>query len=174
MILGLDLSLRGAGLVAVPTDWAGDWSRIERVTVGHGLKRDASEADRIGRLVRISAEVVTFAEKHRATTAVIEQYAFSSRNSHAHALGELGGVCKVLLQERVGIPVLVVPPASARKLILGKVPRKDVKIHTRVALTRMGMPPAWTDDEADAFVVTNYVQACLGAYALVVDGGPNG
>lgn len=166
--LGLDLSLRGAGLVAVPPDWCGDWSRIARATVGHSLTRDATEADRIGRLVRLSAEVVAFAEAHRCKRAVVEQYAFTSRNAHSHALGELGGVVKVLLTARVGIPVDVVPPASARKLILGKLPRKDVKVATRAALTRMGMPTEWTNDEADAFVVANYVLAGNGGYALVV------
>lgn len=168
MILGLDLSLRGAGLVAVPPDWSGDWSRIARTTVGHPLKRDALECDRIGRLVRISAEVVTFAEAHRCTSAVIEGYAFTSRNAHSHSLGELGGVVKVLLAERCWIPIHVVPPASARKILLGKLPRKDVKIHMRTALTRMGMPVAWTNDEADAFVVANYIAAGNGGYAIVV------
>jgi Holliday junction resolvasome RuvABC endonuclease subunit len=168
IVLGLDLSLTGAGLVAVPSDWSGSWGRIARTTVGHPLKKNASEADRIGRLVRISAEVVTFAEAHRCTAAVLEQYAFTSRHAHAHSLGELGGICKVLLTERCRIPVDVVPPASARKLILGRLPRKDVKAHTRAALTRMGMPPAWTDDEADAFVVANWKLSEIGGYALVV------
>lgn len=167
-VLGLDLSLRGAGMVAVPSDWAGDWSRIARVTVGHALKKDASEADRIGRLVHISAEVVAFAEAHRCTRAAIEQYAFTSRNAHSHSLGELGGVVKVLLTERCRIPLVVVPPASGRKLILGRLPRADVKIHTRAALTRMGTPVEWTDDEADAFVCANHWLAGNGGYALVV------
>lgn len=167
-VLGLDLSLRGAGLVAVPFDWAGDWSRIARATVGHSLTKDATEADRIGRLVRISAEVVTFAEAHRCTRAVVEQYAYSSRHAQSHSLGELGGVVKVLLTERCGIPVDVVAPASARKLLLGRLPRKDVKIHTRAALTRMGMPVTWTDDEADGFVVANWKLSEVGGYALAV------
>lgn len=168
MVLGLDLSLRGAGLVAVPTDWDGRWERVRRATVGHALKRDASEADRIGRLVRLSAEVVSFAERHACTHAVVEQYAFSSRHAQSHSLGELGGVVKVLLTERCRIPVEVVPPASARKLVLGKLPRKDVKIATRAALTRMGMPTDWTADEADALVVANWKLSELGGYALIV------
>lgn len=103
----------------------------------------------------LSSEIVSFAEKHHATSAVVEQYAFTSRHSHAHSLGELGGVVKVLLTARCGIPVEAVPPASARKLILGRLPRKDVKVATAAALTRMGMPGDWTADEADAFVCAN-------------------
>jgi Holliday junction resolvasome RuvABC endonuclease subunit len=168
VVLGLDLSLRGAGLAAVPTRWDGDWSRIARATVGHPLRKDASEADRIGRLVRLSGEVVAFAERHGCTSAIVEQYAFSSRHAHAHALGELGGVVRVLLTTRVRIPLDVVAPARARKLILGKLPRKDVKAATRAALTAMGMPAEWTADEADAFVLCNHALAEAGGYALVV------
>jgi Holliday junction resolvasome RuvABC endonuclease subunit len=167
-VLGLDLSLRGAGLVAVPVDWGGNWTRIDRATVGHPLHRDASDADRIGRLVRLSGEIVAFAERYGCMTAAVEQYSFTSRHAHAHSLGELGGVVKVLLTSRVGIPVESVPAASARKLLLGRVPRKDVKAHTRAALTRMGLPAAWGDDEADAFVVANWVLAGLGGSALAV------
>jgi hypothetical protein len=49
VVLGLDLSLTGAGMAAVPVDWNGDWTRIAHATVGHPLRRDASEADRVGR-----------------------------------------------------------------------------------------------------------------------------
>lgn len=167
VIGALDLSLRGAGMVALPLDWQGDWTRIERATVGHQLPRDAREADRIGRLVRISGEVVAFVERHHCTVGAIEQYAFAALHSHAHALGELGGVVKVLLSTRVGIAVEPVQAASARKLILGKLPRADVKIHTRIALSRMGMPRDWTDDEADAFVIGNWVASALGGFALI-------
>jgi Holliday junction resolvasome RuvABC endonuclease subunit len=166
-VAGIDLSLRGCGLVAVPADWNGFWARIAHATVGHPLKSTATEADKIGRLVRLSAEIVDFVQKHRCTLAVLEQYAFTSMHSRAHSLGELGGVVKVLLSECVRIPVDVVPPASARKLLCGKLPRKDVKIHVRGALTRMDMPVEWTDDEADAFVVANWAQSALGGYALV-------
>lgn len=167
VVLGADLSLRGAGLVAVPADWCGDWSKIARATVGHPLPKSASTADRIGRLVRLSAEVVTFGEQNGCTVAILEEYAFTSMHSHAHALGELGGVVKVLLRERSKLQVDVVPPASARKLIAGKLPRKDVKVHVRGVLTSMGMPTAWTDDEADAFVVANWAMSAIGGYALV-------
>lgn len=63
VVLRVDLSLCGTGLVALPVDWALDWSRVAFETIGHPLRRDASEVDRIGRLVRLSAEVVRFAEE---------------------------------------------------------------------------------------------------------------
>src|ERR1041384_6249122 len=128
VVLGLDLSLRGAGMVALPLDWGGDWSRVRRHTAGEGLPKDACEALRIGRNKRIADDVVAFAKLHGCTAALVEQSAFPSRHAHAHSLGELGGVVKHQLAERTGLIVDVVPPSSARKLVLGKVPRKDVKI----------------------------------------------
>jgi len=172
IIAALDLSLRGAGLVAMPLDWAGDWSRVAHATICHKLPREPREADRIGRLVRVSGDVVEFVERHQCTIAAIEQYAFHALHSHAHSLGELGGVVKVLLTTRVGITVEPVQAASARKLILGKLPRSDVKIHTRIALSRMGMPKEWTDDEADAFVIGNWVASSLGGFAFAVTPPP--
>lgn len=51
--------------------------------------------------------------------AVIEGYAFSSRSSHAHGLGELGGVLRLGLYQR-GIRIVEVPPASLKKVATGK------------------------------------------------------
>lgn len=164
IILGLDLSLRGLGMVAVPAFWRGDWARIARRTVGHPLPKDATEADRIGRLVRLSGEVVAFGRAQGCTHAVVEQYAFTSRNAHSHALGELGGAVKVAIVAKM--PVETVPPASARKLLLGKLPRRDVKAAVRAHLTAIGMPASWTDDEADAWVAANWVLAGIGGFAF--------
>jgi Holliday junction resolvasome RuvABC endonuclease subunit len=171
VVLGLDLSLTAAGMVAVPKDWGGNWERVARHHVGHALPKDATETRRIGRLHQISSEVLAFAARHKCTSAIIEQYAFAARQSHAHALGEIGGSVKLALVTRAGLLVDAVHSASARKLVLGKVPKKDVKAHTRVALTRMGMPTNWTDDEADAFVVANWALSALGGHALVVPQG---
>lgn len=168
VILGLDLSLRGAGMVAMPLDWGGDWGRLKRHTVGEGLPRDAREALRIGRLKRVVDDIISFARLTCCTAVIVEQYAFSSQSSQAHALGELGGVVKHQLVERLGLIVDVVSPASARKLILGKLPRENVKNAVLHALTKMGMPLEWGADEADAFVVANWASTSLGGFAFVV------
>lgn len=169
MIVGLDLSLSAAGMVAVPENWGGDWSKLHRQHVGHRLPSDVSEARRIGRLHQITIEIVKFVQRHRASTVILEEYAFASATSHAHALGEIGGATKLALATQAGCIVDTVHSATARKLLLGKLPRKDVKVHVRVALDQMGMPKTWTDDEADAFVVANWKALQLGAYALVVE-----
>lgn len=168
-ILGCDLSLVAAAFVAVPPNWAGDWSRIARHHVGHSLPRDAPEMLRIGRLHRIAAEAVAFSQRHGCQQAILEDYAFGARQSQAHALGEVGGVVRLALMTQGGVlDVRAVHSASARKLILGKLPRRDVKAYTRLALHHMGMPQEWTDDEADAFVVANWLLSGSGGFALAV------
>ena len=168
VVIGLDLSLTGAGMVAVPCTWGGDWNRVARHTFGEKLSKDATDAVRIGRLTRISAAVIDFARRHGGTRVAIEGYAFASMQSHAHSLGELGGVVRHQLVTALGLIPDSVPVASARKLLLGKVPRKDAKIATRAFLTRAGMPASWSMDEGDAFVVANYALSSLpGVVALV-------
>jgi hypothetical protein len=171
VVLGLDLSLRGLGMVAVPSDWGGDWSRIAHKTVGHPLTKDAPESARIRRLILLANAVLSFAGEHRCGSAIVEQYAFTSQNGQAHALGELGGVVKVYLQEVCKIGLEMVAPASARKLIVGMLPRKGVKDYVRGELTRMGMPASWTKDEGDAFVGANWGLSALDGFALVAPPG---
>lgn len=163
--LGLDLSLSAAGAVAIPFDWGGDFSRVARHHVGHSLPKTADETRRIGRLHQSSSEILSFAERHRCSTAIIEEYAFAARFSHAHALGELGGAVKLALLTRAGIIVETVHAAKARKLLLGKVPRSDVKSHVREKLIEFGMPRVWTDDEMDALVVGQWLVARGGGFA---------
>jgi Holliday junction resolvasome RuvABC endonuclease subunit len=170
VVLGIDLSLRGTGLVALPADWSLDWSRVAFETIGHPLRRDASEADRIGRLVRLSAEVVRFAGEHGATHAVLEQYAFGQHGAQARAIAELGGVVKVLLAERSGLEVATVPASAARKLLLGRVPRAGAKQVVADVLREMGAPFR-TVDEADGFAVANWQIAELGFAAVTLQRG---
>jgi hypothetical protein len=84
------------------------------------------------------------------------------------------GFCDVLIESknrtRAGVvEVETVAANTARKLVLGKVPKKDVKAHVRETLLSMGMPRVWTDDEMDAFVAANWLRHVRGAWALTAD-----
>lgn len=168
--LGIDLSLRGTGLVAVPFDWNLDWSRIARATYGVKLAAKASEKERATRIDFIARNLVEFGRKFGVTVAFVEQYAFTARGSHAHSLGELGGVLKRAVQFDLGIPLRdPIAPASARTL-LGRIPRKDAKDETHIRLTQAGAPTNWTPDELDAFMIANYgLSAINGATALILE-----
>ena len=168
---GFDLSLTATGMVAVPERWGGgvrqeDWSRIAVAKAGHGLRKDAPERERVARLEDIETAILAFVAEQKVKVAVIEQYAFTSMLSHAHALGELGGVVKVALQ-RAGVEIAVVSPASARKC-LGKQPRAQAKVWAQQRLYRAGAPKSWTEDQLDAFVIANHHLAENGGDAVII------
>lgn len=52
---------------------------------------------------------------------------------------------------RAGVSIRTANMSTARKLLLGKLPRKGAKHAANAALHAAGSP-AWTLDEADAFV----------------------
>jgi len=183
-VLGLDLSLTATGLVLMAGDWDGNWSSIHRGKLEPKIPRDATENERIERIVKISNSVLAFAKDHRPTHLVVEQYAMRSvpGRSHTHAIGELGGLVKAALRHALGLSIVAVAPATARKLLLGKLPptrakkggpkppkQKDVVFQT---LRTMGMPDDWSADQADAFVVANWLLSGLGGYALALPPPP--
>ena len=153
-VLGLDLSLTGTGLCVIPADWGCNWDKCITAKLGATLDHGASLSDELVRLDEIRSGVLRFCADHYVTHVWVEQYAFSARQSRSHALGEVGGVVKLALHRR-SMPLQTVVVSQARS-ILGKVPRKDSKVHTRALLTAMGAPVAWDGDEADAFVVANW------------------
>ncbi len=67
---------------------------------------------------------------------------------------------------RVGL--IPVHSASARKLLLGKLPRKDVKVFTQAKVYAMGAPMWWTGDMIDSFTIANYGRSQVGLPALSV------
>lgn len=170
-VVGLDLSLRGAAAAVIPAGWDMKLTSVRTVRCGADLGKDATEVQQVSRMARIAAEVYMFAEENDAHLhPYVEAYAFAARSAHAHRLAELGGVVRftwwdrTLIRHPKGDPVHVVSNAivpqpivaiTARKTILGKVPRSDVKDHVMARLKEWGMPPKWSDDEADAFVIAN-------------------
>ena len=163
VILGLDLSLTAAAAVAVPTDWDGDWNRVHSVVVGEKLRHDASDAERARRTETIASRLVAFAQAERATVAFIEGYAYSLRTS-AHTLGELGGVVRLELI-RAGIEIRTANMSTARKLLLGKCPKKGAKAAACDALRAAG-GLFETLDESDAMVAVNFGLSELGGYCF--------
>lgn len=154
-VVGIDPSVRRTGLVAVPADWRGDWSRVSSSTIGVPLQKDAGEEVRARRNGEIAREVIRFAERFRAKEVWIESYAYASATA-AHTLGELGGVVRLELV-RAGIRPRVANMSTARKLLLGKVPRGREAVADEVKrVVRDAGGELETDDERMAFVVANY------------------
>jgi hypothetical protein len=163
-LLGLDLSVTAAAAVAVPCDWDGRWSRVRSIVVGERLRRNASDAERARRTETIASRLVAFARETGATRAWIESYGYSMRTS-AHTLGEIGGVVRLELV-RAGLEVRTANMGTARKLLLGKVPRSDAKMAVYAALRAAGATFE-TADEADAFCAVNLGLSEAGGYCFV-------
>jgi len=164
VIAGLDLSLTASAIVTVPTNWDSDWKRVKSLVFGRSLPKGATDADRIGRCRDIALALVRHAKQRGVKRAYIEGYAFS-RNDQAHSIGELGGVVRYLLAVN-GIEFVTANMNTARKLLLGKVPRSGAKDACSLALHHAGAP-AWSLDESDAFVCANLgLSEYAGAYCF--------
>lgn len=187
VVMGIDASLTGTGLVAVPSDWKLDWGRVARLKLGLQVSGAARESERVRRLEFICTRMMEFATENDVTDVFIEQYAFSQSQSRSHALGELGGNLKRDVVIGLGLEITVVSPNTARAL-LGKfsTPRRKkgepkvrrkkgepkplgIKEQVHVALKRAGLPVTWDGDETDAWVVANYgLSGIEGADALIL------
>ena len=166
-VLGIDLSLRATGLVLLPDGWIGpdgcDWSEVRYATIGESLKIGASETARIGRVDRLAIDIVHTARLWNPTHCVLEQYAFRA-DKQAYARAELGGCVKRDLFN-AGFAVDAVHSSTARKTLLGKLPRGKgvLKPTVQIRLREMDAP-FWRDDnQCDAFVVANHWLSAHGA-----------
>lgn len=169
-IAGLDLSLRGTGAVVVPTSWKRsgfDWSVVVAQKFGHPLSEDASQLKKIDRLISIANGVVAFCLTNDVRNVWIEHYAFGARFG-GPILGELGGAVKLELRKAGVRKISVVHSSSARKTLLGKVPRVDQKRTVQRLLQRLEAPFAKDGDLVDAFVVANHGMSMAGFCAMMV------
>jgi Holliday junction resolvasome RuvABC endonuclease subunit len=149
---GLDLSPTAATACAVPPNWRGDWTKVRTHVVGYQLGKAATDVARALRTRVIASELLAFLLDYGATEAWIEGYAFS-RNQQAHTIAEVGGVVRLALVE-AGIILRTANVGTARKLLLGNVPKADPKGAVYRALGQAGAGFA-TKDESDAYAALN-------------------
>lgn len=175
--IGIDLALKEVGLVAVPSDWSGDWSRC--VALHHSsdpLELATLASNKIQRIERIVLDVKDFVLRHAhmgvKCRVAVENYAYDRFN--AATLAEVGGALKLELW-RAGYLVQPVMMQTARKWALTRVPRDrgmKVKDYVRTRLTAAGMPRTWSMDVGDAWVVANYVLADYPGASLILPEAP--
>ncbi len=175
-VVGLDLSLRAAGACAIPVGWDGmSLGRIRMAVFGGELK-DPTEHQRLERMHGIAKGIAEFC---RALTphglapvhVFVEQYAFSRGQAHSHLLGECGGIVKYRLWRKLNLVAMPVINTSARKTLLGIIPKKDPVTKKAIKAKEIvwknvrrlgGSACEWTNDEVDAFVVANHGIMLLG------------
>lgn len=169
IVLGIDLSLTGLGLCAVPTDWDLRWERVVCTSLGINLEKGASAQDLVRRRRMLAEDVARWASRRNATHAWVEMYPMGGRVFNLDKLAELGGVVKDRLAD-IGLYVDPVAETTARKLLLGEAPpgRKQMVFSL---LQQMGGRFEDTD-QADAFTIANYGLSELGAPCIALPPPP--
>jgi len=138
-ILGLDPSLSSTGYATVVDGYR---------TVGRLVPRQQTGVARLSWLRR---QVIDLVDGDGIDLVAIEGYSMGSGRAggttHAHGLGELGGVIRLALYDR-SLPFADVPPASLKKFSTGKGNASKEQVLVE-AVKRLGYPGS-SNDEADA------------------------
>lgn len=134
VIIGLDLSLTATGIATAE---------------GTRTLKPVSGLVGMARLAAFRSTLLS--ECARADLVVIEGYSMGTQRqaSHAHALGELGGVVRLALYE-AGVPYVDVPPASLKRYATGKGNANKGQV-LEAASKRSGLDFAGDNNRADAW-----------------------
>lgn len=145
--IGIDLSLRSTG-----------YSGFGRIG---SINCDINGLDRIEYISTFVLELGKQAPTR--PVFIIEGYSFASRNSQAHAIGELGGVVRYRLW-RAGFTFCEVPPTCRAKFATGRgnASKSEVvsSVSARTGLTFMGKG---ADDACDAWILEEMALEKLGS-----------
>lgn len=144
-VVGLDLSLTSTGYST-----EGDQRIVSTKAKGPQRLYEISQ-DIAGLLVELDDPVV-----------VLEGYSFASRNSQAHAIGELGGVIRLTLWN-LNIPYVEVPPTCRAKFATGKGNAGKGEVMSAVsARTGIVWSGSGADDLCDAWLLEEMGRTVLG------------
>lgn len=144
-VFGLDLSLTSTGI-----------SGNDTTTCISTNKKGAE------RLHIMSEEILGVVRQAENPAVVVEGYSFSSRNSQAHSIGELGGVVRVSLW-RAGIPFTEVAPTARAKFATGKGNSSKAEVLSAVsARTGIVWSGSGADDMCDAWILEEMGRCLMG------------
>jgi Holliday junction resolvasome RuvABC endonuclease subunit len=143
--LGLDLSLTSTG-----------YSHADNCGV---ISVNSNKAKR---LIEISESIGNLIVEFKIDAVSIEGYAFSSRKSQAHSIGELGGVVRVMLH-RMDIPYIEIPPTCRAKFATGRGNASKNEVISFVsAKTGLIWKNPGADDKCDAWILEEMALAQIG------------
>jgi len=149
--IGLDLSLTSTGVAIGRATWA---------IATKGLRGE----ERLIYIRDLILEAISDLEPEPDNQFVVfvEGYSFASRNSHAHALGELGGVIRVALHE-AEIPFVEVPPTCRAKFATGKGNASKSEVVSAIsARTSLIWDGPGNEDRCDAWILQEMGRTILG------------
>ena len=119
------------------------------------------------RLIEIRDELINKLVNSKVEIVALEGYSFSSRFSHAHSIGELGGVVKVALAE-AGIKLVIIPPTNRAKFATGRgnAPKDEVMAAV-LEMHPIDYQPG-LDDLCDAWILEQMIRYILGERKLTL------
>lgn len=176
--IGIDLSLTGLGICAIPTRWdpgsRASWATIRRQTFGTKpgdplvARAESMAKDVVAWIQRLWVdEAGTFDDRfnmEKDPKICHEGYPIGGRVYNLDKLCEVGGIVKRAIWLGMHVDVWAAPQSSARKLVCGKLPQRDRKATTLAVLRKMahGALDRAGDDECDAIVAANLYRKELG------------
>lgn len=148
VFVGLDLSLTSTGL-----SLNGNVETISSKQKG---------PERLKEIRNCLLERLSSIETNETIFVCLEGYSFASRNSQAHAIGELGGVIRLALWESE-YPYVDIPPTSRAKFATGRGNASKNEVVSAIS-ARTGI--VWTgkgaDDMCDAWILEEMGRAWFG------------
>jgi len=132
---------------------------LENCTLNYKFNRKRgdppiTEAERIGRLINLTNDIVGIAKNYKVRYAALEGYAHNKK-FQAHQIGEIAGNVKVQLWLARKILVDVIPPSTARKHFFGYGSAEKKQIF-QILTDGLGIMVN-NDHEADSYVVARYL-----------------
>lgn len=144
-LVGLDLSLTSTGVSIAGETFV--------------ISTKFREAERLS---FISTTILDLCLERKISCAIIESYAFASRVSRAHSIGELGGCVRMKLWEN-DIKYVDVPPTCRAKFATGKGNSSKNDVMSAIsAKTGIVFAGSGSDDMCDAWILEQMGLAHLG------------
>lgn len=181
--IGLDLSLRASAACAIPIGWNQSIVEVRTATFdAEKISKEGSDLERLRRMEDISEKVITFIHAFRdpvslttrennAPAIFVEEMAFGQSGAMARENAGLAWIVRWKIWRVFDVIAHPVIASQARKALLQKLPRKDVKKFTLSNVRRLGgQASKWTDGEADSFVIANRGVELSGGMAMTFEG----
>lgn len=144
-LIGLDLSLTSTG-----------------ISISENSSIVSTKLKGAERLSTISKSILEICLSNKIDCAIIESYAFASRNSQAHSIGELGGCVRMTLWD-AGIRFVDIPPTCRAKFATGKGNSSKGEVLSAIsAKTGIVFSGPGSDDMCDAWILEQMGLAHLG------------
>ena len=155
IVVGIDASYTGLGLVAIPGDWGLDWSRVKRKTLTTG----PGDGPLVSRASALARDVCIWIEWARGPEQIFVCFeAGLSRDvqgDQVRPLNRLIGAVELDVYRTFGVVPRLFEQTPIRKLLLGFEPRREKKAAVHDVLEQL-TPTRWDPNEYCAFAAANY------------------